>query len=138
MLASQAAAKVKPLFGRDGAGGSANEHNFQAAWRTSIISAEGIDFPMWLADQISFHLPSVPFAPPKSSNPVIKLQEIVWDVAEWLINDFGASPATACRGIIPRAATLVIDCLNARHTCTLTSPPWYSIHDSLTRAIARH
>ena len=135
LLASEAAAKKAIQFGKEGAGGPSNEKNFATAWRTSTVDSAEIDVPDWLSFRLDTHLHNVPFKPPKDSNPMLKLKEIIWDVSEWLVNDFGASPATACQGILGRASYLVLARLNARHTDPQTSPPWVAYQEKLAKAI---
>ena len=135
-LASQGAAQKANKFGISGAGGSSNEGNFTSAWRTSIAEASAVEFPDWLSARVETLIQKVPFKPNRDgSNPMLKLRDIVWDVAEWLVNDFGASPATACQGIFSRAAFLVLARLHARHTSTDSSPPWVGYQEQLTKTL---
>ena len=101
-MASGSAAKPSIRFGRLGAGGHSNEANFKEAIRQVAISAAEIRFS---ADLHALIDAEVAILPQKGGKRC--LQSIIWDCADWSINEFGVQPAVSCPNFFNAVASII-------------------------------
>ena len=98
---------LKPKFGREGAGGHSNEANFKEAIREVSITAAQIKLPAELQELIESEAKALPERVPEKGAKG-RLQSIIWDCADWSVNEFGVQPAVSCPNFFSAVGKLVV------------------------------